>query len=84
MQKTQSLKNKRNLLFHKSREPCPTPALFTARGFVYHARTLVLISVLPSVFLYEFLSKEVPLAVYDNKRSQRYSFDLRQSKMLTS
>ena len=41
-------KNKRNLLFHKSREPCPTPALLTARGFAHHARTLMLISVLPS------------------------------------
>ena len=57
MQKTQSLKNKRNLLFHKSREPCPTPALLTAGGFAHHARTLMLISVLPSVFLYEFSSK---------------------------
>ena len=34
MQKTQSLKNKRTkeTLFHKSREPCPTPALLTACG----------------------------------------------------
>ena len=30
-------KNKRNLLFHKSCELCPTPALLTARGFAYHA-----------------------------------------------
>ena len=60
MQKTQSLKNKknkRNLLFHKSREPCPTPALLTARGFAHHARMLMLISVLPFVFLYEFSGK---------------------------
>ena len=50
-------KNKRNLLFHKSHEPCPTPALLKARGFAYHAGMLMLISILPSVFLYEFLSK---------------------------
>ena len=41
----------------RSREPCPTPALLTARGFAYHARMLMLISVLPSLYLYEFLSK---------------------------
>ena len=57
MQKTQSLKTKRNLLFYKSRELYPTPALLIPRGFAYHARTLMLISVLPSVFLYEFSSK---------------------------
>ena len=35
-------------------------------------------------FSTNFQAKEGPLAVYDNKRLQRCSFDLRQSKMLTS